>query len=193
MRAAPLPFAVAAVCLTLAAGGGAARDWGRYDRSALAAGELWRLVTAHFVHLGVGHLWLNLVALALLALLVEDALASGEWLAATAAAVFAIDLGLYAFDQEVAWYVGLSGVLHGYAAAGALLLAARGERIGFALLTGLIAKIAWEQHAGAISFSAAATGGPVVVAAHLYGAIGGLAAGFAALLARARRAPPHAL
>jgi membrane associated rhomboid family serine protease len=41
--------------LALGLGEDELRQWGRYDREALESGELWRLVTAHLVHLGWGH------------------------------------------------------------------------------------------------------------------------------------------
>jgi hypothetical protein len=90
--------------------------------------------------------------------------------------------------------VGLSGILHGYVVAGALLLAARQSRIGLGLLASVAAKVAWEQYAGPIPFTQASAGGPVVVAAHLYGAVGGAAA--AAIRLAWRRMSPagrHAL
>ena len=43
----------------LALGGERLRMLLQYDRAALAAGEWWRLVTAHLVHLGWDHLALN--------------------------------------------------------------------------------------------------------------------------------------
>ena len=66
IRWAPV-LAIVAACLALGLGEDALRQWGRYDRGALASGELWRLVTAHLVHLSWGHLWLNLAALVMMA------------------------------------------------------------------------------------------------------------------------------
>jgi rhomboid family GlyGly-CTERM serine protease len=183
---------VAVICLVLGVGGAAARSWGQYERTGIESGELWRLVTAHFVHLGWGHLILNLVALALIALLFDDLLTDVDWIAATLAAALAIDAGLYVWDNDVSWYVGLSGVLHGHVALGALLLTLERSGVGAALALGLIGKIAWEQHAGPIPLTQASAGGPVVVAAHLYGALGGIAAA-AVTLARRRVARRHAL
>ena len=49
-------------------------DWGRellrYDRFAIASGELWRLVSGHFVHLAWSHFALNAAALILVSYLV---------------------------------------------------------------------------------------------------------------------------
>jgi len=72
----------------------------------------------------------------------------------------------------VSWYAGSSGVLHGVLAAGAVAHVRRGERDGWPLLVLLAAKLAYEQGVGGLPFS----GTVVVVDAHLYGVVGGLAA-----------------
>jgi hypothetical protein len=54
------------------------------------------------------------------------------------------------------------------------------------LALGLGAKLAFEQLVGPVPFTAQSVGGPVVVAAHLYGAVGALLAEAAAQLARRR-------
>ena len=178
--------ALLAVCLLLAAGGDAVRELGRWQRDAIDTGEYWRLVSGHLVHLGFGHLWPNLVALAIIGLLFEDVFRNVDWARIGAAAMLAIDVGLYVLDPEVSWYVGLSGVLHGYVAAGALALIVRGERLGVVLSIGVAAKLIFEQVFGPVPFTAASVGGPVVVAAHLYGAIGAVLAAGATVLVRRR-------
>jgi rhomboid family GlyGly-CTERM serine protease len=172
--------------LGLALGGEELRLLGRYDRTGLAEGEYWRLVTAHLVHLSWGHLGPNLAALALIGALFERAFTATDWLVVGLASALAIDAGLYFVDPNVDWYVGLSGVLHGFVAAGGLALLLRGESLGAVLAIGLCAKLVWEQQVGPMPFTASAAGGDVIVAAHLYGSAGGLAA--AAALAAARRA-----
>ena len=156
----------------------------RYERLALEDGELWRLLSAHLVHLGWGHLWPNLAALALLTLLLDELLTPFEWLAAAVVGALAIDLGLFLVDRGVVWYVGLSGVLHSFAALGSLRLIATRPALGAALAFGLGAKLFYEQRFGPLPFTAAATGGPVIVAAHLYGAAGGVLVGADAAVRR---------
>jgi hypothetical protein len=56
------------------------------------------------------------------------------------------------------------------------------------LAIGLTAKLVFEQTVGPVPFTAAAVGGPVVVASHLYGTAGGLLAAAAARIVRSRRA-----
>jgi len=186
LRALWIVVALLVVCALLAAGGDEARELGRYERFAIESGEYWRLVTGHLVHLGFGHLWPNLAALAIIGLLFEDVFGTADWLRVGAASAAAIDLGLYALEPNVVWYVGLSGVLHGYVAAGALALLVRREKLGAVLAICVAAKLTFEQVVGPVPFTAESVGGPVVVAAHLYGVVGGLLAEAAAQIARRR-------
>jgi rhomboid family GlyGly-CTERM serine protease len=165
---------LAAASLALELAGDAGRLWARYDGDLIAEGQYWRLLTAHVVHLGWGHLWPNLTALALIGALFEDLFDACGWWLLIALSAAAIDAGLLALKPEVEWYVGLSGVLHGMVAGGALTAWLRHQTIGLPLILGLAAKLAWEQVVGPVPFTAAAVGGPVVVAAHLYGTAGGL-------------------
>jgi rhomboid family GlyGly-CTERM serine protease len=144
-------------------------------------------VSGHLVHLGLGHLWPNLVALVIIGALFEGALDNADWWLISFASAAVIDLGLYLFEPDVIWYVGLSGVLHGFVAAGALTLSLARQTLGFVLAIGLCAKLVFEQLAGPVPFTAASVGGPVVVAAHLYGAAGGLLAGAVARVIGRRR------
>lgn len=173
--------------MALAAGGDDWRELGRYDRDALAAGEYWRLVSGHLVHLGWGHLWPNVAALVVISLLFEGTLRSADWLFTALVAGGAIDLGLFFLDPGVRWYVGLSGVLHGLVAAGALAFLLRRHVLGAILGAALSAKLVFEQTVGPVPLTAGAVGGPVIVAAHLYGAAGGLLAAATARFIRHRR------
>jgi hypothetical protein len=89
-------------------------------------------------------------------------------------------------DPSVLWYVGLSGVLHGLVAAGALALVVRRQALGAVLGVCLGAKLVFEQIVGPVPFTAESVGGPVVVAAHLYGSAGGILAEAAVQIARRR-------
>ena len=150
----------------------------RYERAALAEGELWRLLSGNLVHLGGAHLALNAGGLALVALLVGRRLPLRTWSGAALLSAAAVGLGLWALAPEVGWYVGLSGVLHGLLATGAAVAAWRGIERGFhlLLLALLTLKLGWEQYAGALPGSDWIAGGTVIVDAHLYGAAGGLLA-----------------
>jgi len=176
------PLLWGSVAVAMGLGGAALRLAARYDRAAIAAGELWRLLTGHLVHLGWGHVALNLGGLALLYVVLRPVLGLASWLGSGLAAVVAIDAGLFWLEPDLEWYVGLSGVLHGFWAAGAVEAWRRDRLAGAVLWVLLGGKLAWEQALGPLPTSASV--GPVVVDAHLYGAFGGvlwcLAAGVAA-------------
>ena len=127
-----------------------------------------------------------MVVVVIIGLLFEDVFRNRDWLRIAIASVAAIDLGLLVLEPAVLWYVGLSGVLHGFVAAGALALLMRRETLGAVLALGLAAKLVFEQIVGPVPLTAQSVGGPVVVAAHLYGALGALLAEAAAQVALRR-------
>ncbi len=165
------PLAVLIVLMAL--GGDAARDVLRYERLDLAP---WRLVGGHLVHLSWSHLGLNLAGLVMLGVIFSFRVTALWWWLCAGLSLCAIDVGLWQFSPQIEWYVGLSGVLHGLFALGAFAEWQQGQRTGIYLLLGLVAKLALEQWAGALPMTASAAGGPVVVDAHLYGALGGVVA-----------------
>jgi rhomboid family GlyGly-CTERM serine protease len=146
----------------------------QYDRTAIAGGEWWRLVTAHVVHLGLLHGALNIAGLTLIWVLFAREYSAGRWAVIILASIAAIDAGLWLRDPEIDWYVGASGVLHGALAAGVVARMHRRDPDGWLLAAFLAAKLSYEQFAGAMPFSAGI--GPVIVNAHLYGAAGALVA-----------------
>lgn len=164
-------------------GGDALRLALRYERTALADGEWWRLASAHVVHLDLEHAVLNALGLALLWALFAAEFTGRRWLAIVAASIAGVDAGLWFLEPALGWYVGASGALHGVLAAGALARLRRHRMEGAALAVLLIGKLAWEQTQGALPLTIS---GPVVVDAHLYGALGGFAA---ALVLCFRREP----
>jgi len=184
LRAYLLPAAAGLVALILQAGGRELVDALAYSREDIAGGELWRLVTAHLVHLGWSHLALNLAGLALVWYLVGGAFRPRQWLAIAAVSVLTIDLGFWVLDPELDWYVGLSGLLHGLLAAGLVQGLRRRDREAVVLAAFVIGKLAWEQWQGPLPGSEATSGGNVIVNAHLYGAVGGMVAAFYPVFSR---------
>ena len=142
----------------------------RYDRSAIAAGGWWRLLTAHIVHLDSHHLILNELGLVLMWSLFAQDYDAVEWCAIVMSGALAISSGLWWLSPRVGWYVGASGVLHSIMAAGAAKHLAERAWDRWILFGGLCVKLVWEQWGG----HAAAL---VVVDAHLYGAASGFAVG----------------
>lgn len=182
----------ALVLLLLAVAGEAVRDALSLDRDGLRAGEWWRLLSGHFVHLDLHHAVMNVAGLALVWALLLRAWSPLAWAVIALASIAAIDAGLLMLQPRLRWYVGASGLLHGLLVAGLvgqLRSGNRGERgIASVLLAGVALKLAWEQWRGALPLMAADH--TVVLPAHLYGAGGGLLAGLA-LLAIMRRPFSH--
>jgi len=147
----------------------------RYERSTIAAGELWRLVSGNLVHASGQHLLVNLAGLALVSLLFPGDYSRREWSLIALASALAVAAGLWWGSPEVEWYVGLSGVLHGVLAAGAIAWWRSHLRWMAIVLTAiLVVKLAGEQLLGGIGWSGDLN---VIVDAHLYGAVGGTLAG----------------
>jgi rhomboid family GlyGly-CTERM serine protease len=147
----------------------------RYDRSAVAAGGWWRLLTAHIVHLDVHHLMLNELGLVLMWSLFAQDYDAEEWCAIVLAGALAISSGLWWLSPRVSWYVGASGVLHSVMAAGAVKHLAERSWDRWILILGLCAKLAWEQW----QQRGGHTESLIVVDAHLYGALCGFVVGAA--------------
>jgi rhomboid family GlyGly-CTERM serine protease len=165
--------------------GDVARGALRYERTAVASGEWWRLITAHFVHMDLEHTLLNVMGVVLMWAIFARDLAPRQWLIVTPVVLFAIDAGLWFRDTGIAWYVGASGALHGFMAAGTCVHVRRGDLDGWILVIFIVLKLGYEQLNGALPFTESDM--PVVVNAHLYGALGGFVA--AAFLKPWRKSP----
>jgi rhomboid family GlyGly-CTERM serine protease len=171
-----VPLTLAALSGLAAVPGSRAIEVLRYDRTDITAGELWRLITGHFAHLGVPHLILNLAGLAVVWLLVGDRYSSRNWSVVIVVSIAVIDLGFWFLDAGLAWYVGMSGLLHGVLVAGILSRSGSVPAESIALGVVIAGKIAYEQMVGPLPGSETSAGGAVVVNAHLYGAIAGIIA-----------------
>jgi rhomboid family GlyGly-CTERM serine protease len=136
--------AAALVCLLLAAGViPAANDALVLDSASVRAGQLWRLLTAHFVHLRVQHAAINIAAA--LALLYWAGL-TGQLRTAlyfVLLSPLAISAGLLYLGFD--WYAGLSGVLHGLLVYLLLKAPLPIRIVGLVLLT---AKLLWQANGG---------------------------------------------
>jgi len=146
----------------------------RFDRVAISQGQLWLLLTGNLVHLNGSHLLLNMAGLALVAVFFSHYMSALAWFVLSLWSALLVGLGLYYFNPEIFWYVGLSGVLHGLFVVGGWYEYRHFKASGLVLLILVVAKLIWEQWAGALPGSEAMAGGRVVVDAHLYGAISGV-------------------
>jgi rhomboid family GlyGly-CTERM serine protease len=147
----------------------------QYAYAPVIAGEWWRIVTGHLVHLGWSHLLMNLAGLWLIwQLFLSREKPIPYCLYRLPVLTIGPSLGLLLLSPEVAWYRGLSGMLHGLLAY-ALLQQLGRQPLQSSLLLALFAgKLAWEQFSGPLPGSESWTGGRVIVDAHLYGMLCGV-------------------
>jgi rhomboid family GlyGly-CTERM serine protease len=148
----------------------------RFDRHLIDQGHYWLLLSGHLVHLNWSHWGLNMAGLLIVAVFFSAYGRVLEWLFVLVFTGIVTGVGLYWFNPELIWYVGLSGVLHGLFIYGAVREVRYYPFSGYVLLLLLVGKLFWEYMNGPLPGSEEMTGGHVVVAAHLYGAIGGFVA-----------------
>lgn len=153
--------------------GSDASQWLRYDRNAILAGQLWRVITGHFTHLGWSHLAMNLAGLALIWAIFGSHISWRRWLMILLVGAAGTSMGLLLLNPQLRWYVGLSGVLHTLFIAGCLAELKNHRWDSWILLSLVIAKLLYEQVWGPVPGSESTAGGNVVVDAHLYGAVFG--------------------
>jgi len=171
LRSYQLALLIALICITLQYMG--LSEQLSYQRSLVASGQWWRLLSGNFVHLGSSHLWMNLAGLALVVSLVWSHFSFLHWLVIILLCSVGVGTGLWFFNPEVEGYVGFSGTLHGLIIAGTVADFRSYPRSAAILLALVVAKLIWEQVAGALPGSEATAGGMVLVDSHLYGAICG--------------------
>jgi rhomboid family GlyGly-CTERM serine protease len=151
-------------------------------RSGVAAGEPWRLITAHVVHINWPHALINAVAWFVVARLFAGELSPLRQLLVVLVAAGVISVGLALAYARIEWYRGFSGVLHALFFTGAttwlVQAVAREESrrlVGLwlpgALVVGGWIKVVAEQPAASAQMPHAAwLGAATVPQAHLLGA-----------------------
>lgn len=183
-----LPAALALLLAAVSLGGERGVLWLRYDRLLIADGEWWRLITSHLVHTGTGHLLLNLAGLLVIFLAFGPLYPPQSWLLGLLICMASISTAQLFFCPELQWYVGFSGVLHGLAAMGFVGGIRNGDRLCVIGLTALLAKLLLEQLYGPSAQTVHLIHAPVIVNAHLYGAVSGGAAACLFFLRQSRPA-----
>jgi len=145
----------------------------RFDRPAILSYQLWRIITAHLVHLGWSHLLMNLAGLVMVFFFFGTFLKNSQWFFIFFISALGTSLLLLQLNPQLVWYVGLSGVLHGFFIAGGIADIKVNPKEAYVFLALIIGKLIWEQIYGPLPGSEATAGGHVLVDAHLFGAIWG--------------------
>ncbi|WP_259651787.1 rhombosortase [Variovorax sp. UMC13] len=167
------PAALAALLLVaLQAAGDAPKLLLRYERYAVLHGELWRLFSAHLVHLGWAHALLNACGLLLCAWIAPTRFGARQLVCDGLLLGACVALMLLLFSPQVTHYVGLSGVLYGLFVLGLAPPAFRGDRIALLGLATVLGWMAWQLVAGPAPAEERQIGGRIIAVAHLYGVVG---------------------
>ncbi|MCH8498258.1 MAG: rhombosortase [Marinobacter sp.] len=166
--------------------------WLAYDRDAILSGQAWRMISAHFVHVGGWHLGLNVAGLVMLALLFRDLLSRQLiwlWLLVSPPV---LSLFFLLTDPQLQGYVGLSGLLHGLLVM-CLVYGWQGNKMVHTLvLAVVVGKLGWELLPGASGGAEALIGAEVYAPAHWAGAlIGGVLAAICRLSQRQHKDRPR--
>lgn len=140
-------------------------------RSGIQQGQWWRLWTGHLVHTGASHGLANLAALGMLTVISWRL----GWLQRSGLGLLLIapllSLVLLSCLPSLAWYAGLSGLLHAWAG---LLLTGLNNRLKAVGLMALAAKLLAEHYAATPT---GVSGFAIVSEAHGLGALLGLLLG----------------
>lgn len=146
-----------------------------YIRSGLEDGQLWRLITGHYVHFTVYHALMNAVGVVLVCVVLLYRQSLLFFCGINVALPVMISAGLWFFYDNIEQYRGYSAVIYGLMAAG-LILEWRNHKEMYSLaLLLLVAKIIYEQLPNYdVDYLTAEIGVPVAIEAHLLGFCGGV-------------------
>lgn len=146
----------------------------QYERDRVLAGEWWRLVTGHLVHLDAAHLAVNAaVILAWLTLFDERDL--GWIVSAVFCYALLAGLGILLFSAELTWMLGASAITYALVSGSAFRALLRGPRLlGLAVLGALGLKALAEGVWGLESWLSHFVDYPIASQAHVYGIAAGI-------------------
>ena len=146
----------------------------RYEEQALSAGQWWRALTAHGLHLSWPHTGINACGLLLCCALADATWTGRRLLMRMAALSVLVSLLLWTISPQVHDYVGLSGVLYGLIVWMLLppVLLQRDATAAMVLLA-VIGWLSWQSWAGPDPLEQKLIGGYVVTQAHWFGLLGG--------------------
>ncbi|MFT4907221.1 MAG: rhomboid family GlyGly-CTERM serine protease [Oleispira sp.] len=149
--------------------------WLMFDRDAINNGQVWRLFSAHFVHLSMPHLLGNAMGVALLAYIAGRSLNNLVGISLLIWCVLVVGVGLYGYADYLQRYVGLSGVLHGLLLVAPFISPFYSRRMAMCFLLVIVSKVIWEQSSFYDDMAMAGLiGGRVEANAHMLGVLAGL-------------------
>ena len=144
-----------------------------YDRDAVNTGEVWRLISGHFVHSNGWHLLLNLASLMMIGLLFSQHLTISLWIFSFFTSGLFISACYYYIAPQYQTYIGLSAILYGVIIIGALLDLKEQTLIATLVLLVVTGRVVWQQYSGSVESLADLIESRVAIESHLFGIISG--------------------
>lgn len=144
-----------------------------FERDAINAGQLWRLITGQFIHLTLPHLIINIAGIVMIWLLFAEHTAGVRFLWLLPLLALGSSTGMWLFSPHIAYYVGFSGVLYGLFTWGALQDTLQRQPFARVLLIVIFAKASYEFAFTPIQFTPVSAN-PLATAAHFFGVLSAL-------------------
>ena len=158
-----------AICLQLSDG----NSWAALSPGKIRNGELWRLLSAHFIHINWHHFAMNMAGAALCLAVFRFDVPAIHWLISAITISLFSSLLLFLSYSPTQSYVGFSDTLHGWIVIGILAMLSKEPKLATAILTILLGKLLYENFIEPPS-AVLLEGSRVATESHLFGAIGGL-------------------
>ncbi len=153
-----------------------------YHRSAIADGQIWRLLTGHLIHSNLWHLLLNLASLLMIGWLFSQHLTYKIWIIIFTLSALMISFAYYFTAPQFEYYVGLSAILYAVIIIGALLDIKHQPMIAGLILLVVTGRVIWQQIYGTADDLEQLIEQRVAVESHLFGIITGYFQGLILLL-----------
>lgn len=141
----------------------------RFEHDWMASGEIWRLVSAHWVHVGWMHLLLNGLGLVICVSLTTPGWSIKRWVVTSMCMGLGVSILVTLFNPEIRNYAGHSGILYGLYFLGGIALFARDRLIAVLVVGAIVIKILIEQFSSMDFTTSELIGAPVITDAHMYG------------------------
>lgn len=142
-------------------------------RAVIDTGEIWRLVTVHWSHIGLVHLALNTLGVLVLANLFSSRESWRGWLICMAVIAASVSLALLVTLPALAWYRGFSGCLYGLFIYEAIRHLKSQPWTAAAVLVLVVGKLVIDGLDLGDNGTEALIGAPVIETAHIAGALSG--------------------
>ena len=169
-------FIISLIAMGLQLAGGA--QWASLIPARVNEGEIWRLLSAHFVHTNWQHYLMNMAGIASCLVVFRHDAAAKDWVYSAIFISFFSSACLYFYFIPWQSYVGFSGVLHGWVVIGILGMSVKEPKLALAILTVLVIKLIYEN-VFEIPSAVLLDGSRVATESHLFGAAAGLLYGLA--------------